>query len=628
MQQRPVVFFSLLTLFLAGMLITSGCETDVGVNKRSESPLAPEILEPTSTTAVETFTLRAYGADSVTLAGTFNNWNSNDLSAAFTLDPDGYTWRLTTTLSAGLQQYKFVLHSGATDTWMTDPEAHEVLGAADPAQANGVRGRILPIIDPLPYIIDRTQLVIYEANLNELSAPGTFAGAVAALTSGAHLSDLGVNAIELLPITAPSYNGWGYDPSLYFAPNPAFGWPNFFAMFVDACHDRGIAVILDMVVNHASGGSALKQLDNFSGSYDFTTTETNPWGLVELNWSDPALKEHIRDALFHWVDTYKIDGFRFDYVEGEGWATWDYIRDELRAHDPNLLLIGEDYRYPNDGNSVTHGYDAQWGGNHTDGWAGGGNNFNQVMTTVLTQTGFAWRGSSTPSFGCADFACRPMWAVANVISGNGQYNGSNGDGFSDVKYLESHDENRIVWAVDNYGSAGVQAVGGLQMARVGSLALMTSVGIPLLFSGQEIGGDEYRDADPTLFKPDFTAGDQELRNWYRSLIRLRLSEPALATEHIFWQWRDVWADHYENTVNYWRGSTSIAEDAEIVLVLNFDDTTHGFNASFPADGTWLRLHPQTGAWESVVVNSGILWVDLPAGSGQLFKKADGVTGIH
>ena len=606
---------------VACLLLLTGCGAD-----QTSSPVAGPGDGPPEK-AVESFTLRAYGADSVTLAGTFNGWNVNDTGASFVLDPDGYTWRLTTTLSAGLQQYKFVLHAGATNTWLTDPEAHEIISTGDPAQGNAVRGRALPAISPLPAPIDRTRLVIYEANLNELSASGTFAGAVGALTSGANLADLGVNCIELLPITAPSYNGWGYDPSLYFAPNPAFGWPNFLAMFVDSCHDRGIAVVLDMVLNHASGGSALRQLDDFSGSYDFTTTEPNPWGMVELNWSNPALKEHIRDALIHWVDTYDIDGFRFDYVEGEGWATWDYVRDELRAHDPDLLLIGEDYRYPNSGNSVTHGYDAQWGGNHTDAWAGGGNNFNQVMTTVLTQNGFAWRGSSVPSFGCFIASCRPMCAVANVVSGNGQYNGVNGDGFSDVKYLESHDENRIVWAVDSYGSAGAQAVGGLQKSRVGALALFTSVGIPMLFSGQEIGSDEFRAADPTLFTPNFVGGDQALRTFYRSLIRLRLESPALWTDHIFWQWRGDGSDHTENTVNYWRGTTDTAANAEVVVALNFDSAAHSLPVKFPADGLWMRLHPDSGAWEHVMISGGELAMTLGAGQGVLFLKNDGVTSV-
>lgn len=617
----------LLILALPSLLgFALGCGTDPVEVSPAPDAGAERRLEDTAT-AVESFVLRAYGADTVTLAGGFNGWNADDPAYGFALDPDGYTWRLTASLPTGLQQYKFVLHAGGQDTWLTDPRAVEVFGAGDPAQANALRGRALPAISPLPAAIDRSRLVIYEANLNELSASGTFAGAVGALTSGANLQDLGVNCVELMPVTAPSYNGWGYDPSLYFATNPAFGTPNFFAMFVDACHDRGIAVVLDMVINHAAGGSALRQLDTFAGTYHFTTAEPNPWGLAELNWSDPALKLHIRDALIHWIDTYKIDGFRFDYVQGEGWPTWEYVRDELRAHKPDILLIGEDFRYPNEGNSVTHGYDAQWGGNHTDGWAGGGNNFNQVMQIVLTQNGFASRGQTAAEYGCFSVSCRPMWAVANVISGNGQYDGSNGDGFSDVKYLESHDENRIVWSVDTFGSTAAQAVGGLQKARVGAYALMTSVGIPMLFAGQEIGSAEYRPADPTLYTPDYTGGDQGLRDLYRNLIRLRLSHPALQSEHIFWQWRSDGSDHVENTVNYWRGSTSVAGAAEIVVALNLDGSDHPFPVRFPADGLWQRYHAEQGAWEQVAVSGGELAVTLPASSALLFLREDGVTGI-
>ncbi|MBK7702307.1 MAG: hypothetical protein IPI34_05135 [bacterium] len=381
-------------------------------------------------------------------------------------------------------------------TWLTDPMAPEVQSGGDPAQANALYGRTLPSIRDLATPVDRTRLVIYEISPNDFSAAGTFAGIISGLDTGANLVDLGVNAVELMPVNAPSYNGWGYDPVLYAAPNPAYGSPYFFALLVDRCHERGMAVILDVVLNHQAGGGVLRQLDTFAGTYHFTTTESNPWGMVELNWSDPALKAHVRDAMLHWVDTYKVDGFRFDYVAGEGWATWEYLRDELRAARPDLLLIGEDFRYPNEGNAVTHGYDAQWGGNHTDAWGGGGNNFLQVMTTNLTQNGFAWRGSTATSLGCWSFGCRNMWASANVIGANSQYNGSNGDGFSDVKSLETHDENRLAWAVDAYGSADAQLIGGRQKSELGAFALLTSVGIPMLYNGQEIGCDEFRPRRP------------------------------------------------------------------------------------------------------------------------------------
>ena len=591
-------------------------------DKGDTGPDDPQVTQ----TVVDTFVLRAYGADEAYMAGNFNGWDDSDPAWAFTDMGDGYTWRLIADMPAGLQHYKFVLWSGAQATWFTDPAAVEVL-SGDPTQANAVYGRSLGAIRDLPEPIDRTRLVIYEIAPNDFSALGSFSGVIGGLTAGPDLVDLGVNAIELMPVTAPAYNGWGYDPALYFAPNASYGWPNIFALLVDRCHQYGIAVILDMVVNHAALGSALRQLDDFSGTYNFTTTEPNPWGMAELNWSDPALRAHILDALLHWVETYKVDGFRFDYVAGEPWSTWEWIRDELRARHPDLLLIGEDFRYPNDGNAVTHGYDAQWGGNHTDGWAGGGNNFNQVMTINLTQNGFATRGQSTPDYGCWSFGCRNMWAAANVISGNSQYNGFIGDGFSDVKYLESHDENRIVWAVNDYGSPGAQAVGGLQKAELGVYALMTSIGIPMIYNGQEIGSGEYRPASPTTYEIDWAGGDADLRAIYRNLIGLRLSEPALQTENIWFTWRGSELDHLEYTLCYWRGSGGNSADAEIVVALNFDDEDHVWPVAFPADGIWHRYHPREGAWEFLEVSGGSLTVDQPASSGILWKRFDGSTGV-
>ena len=617
-----------LALLLGGLF--AGCGD-------TSQPTAPETTAPhledgppsdpsLSTTAVDTFVLRAYGADAVYMAGNFNSWATADAAYAFTADGDGYTWRLAVNMPTGIQQYKLVLWSGGVATWMTDPAAVEVL-SGDPGQANAVYGRAVGTIRDLATPIDRAQLVIYEIAPNDFSSAGSFAGIITGLTTGPNLVDLGVNAIELMPVTAPAYNGWGYDPALYFAPNASYGWPNIFGLLVDRCHQYDIAVILDVVLNHAAGGSVLRQLDDFSGNYDFTTAEDNPWGMVELNWDNQALREHIRDALLHWVETYKVDGFRFDYMSGEDWDTWDYVRDELRTRHPDLLLIGEDFRYPDDGNSVTHGYDAQWGGNHTDGWAGGGNNFNQVMVTNLTQTGFASRGQTTIDSGCWSYLCRNMWAAANVIGGNDQYDGSNGDGFSDVKYLESHDENRVVWAVDTYGAAGAQAVGGLQKAELGAHALMTCIGIPMIYNGQEIGSGEYRDASPTTYEIDWGNGDADLRSVYRNLIALRLSEPALQSGNIWFSWRDGWLDHLEYTLCYWRGAGATSTDAEIVVALNFDDQAHTWDVAFPADGTWYRFHPSNGAWEAVSVSGGVLSLAQDASSGAVFKRADGITGV-
>ncbi len=585
--------------------------------------------DPFAKTRTDTFVLRAYGLDSVYLAGTVNNWNTQDPAWQLTLQTDGYTWQLIKDVPDGLMSYKFIIREGANMAWLTDPAAVEVTPDGvngSPSYWNAVRGRTYITPQDLPQPSDRSRLVIYEANLNEFSATGTFAGAVSGLTSGADLEDLGINALELMPVTAPSYNGWGYDPVLQFAPNPSFGWPSTFALLVDAAHGKGMAVILDVVLNHMAGSTPLRQLDDFTGRNDFTTTESNPFGMVEMNWTNPALKDYMIDALSHWVQAYKVDGFRFDFISGEPYTTWVYIKNELRARFPDLLLIAEDFGYPT--NSVTYGYDAQWGGNHTDSWGGGGNNFNQVMITALTENGFAWRGQTTISIGAFGPAYNNMWAVANVISGNSGYAGSApGDGFSDIKYLESHDENRVVWAVDNLGSAGAMAIGGTQKAYLGAVVNMTTIGIPMLFNGQELGAAEYRPEGISQTKVDYAGGDQDLRRAYKRLISLRLNHPALATENIFFQWRAGSLDQTDYTMTYWRGSTTASDQAEIVVVCNFDHNDHAWAVPFPATGTWLKYDLVAGNITLTPVTGSTLSMTVPASTGLIFVREDGVTGV-
>ncbi|MEN8008103.1 MAG: alpha-amylase family glycosyl hydrolase [Candidatus Krumholzibacteriota bacterium] len=622
---RSFLLWILFTLCLSlGLLAVGGCSEQSALLDPAERAGVSDGKAHT-----DTFTLLAYDLDSVHLAGSFNGWVDNDPAWELTLQPDGYSWRLIAQVPDGMITYKFVLRIGAQMEWLTDPAAVEVTPDgfhSSPAYWNSQRGRQIVTPDPLPAPIDRTRLVIYEVNLNDFSATGTFAGATANLTALADLADLGVNAIELMPVTAPSYNGWGYDPVLQYAPNPFFGWPTTFAGLVDAAHDLGMAVILDSVINHMSGSAPLRQLDDFTGTNHFTTTEANPWGLVELNWTDPALKEHILGSLCHWVDTYKVDGFRFDYIGGEPYSTWVWVKDQLRAKYPDLLLIAEDFNYP--ANSITYGFDAQWGGNHTDGWGGGGNNFNQVMITALTQNGFAWRGELVPSVGAWGIAYNNMWAVANVISGNSNYAGAApGDGFSDVKFLESHDENRVAWSVDNIGSVDAQTIGGIRKAHLGAVVSLTSVGIPMIYNGQEIGSDEYRPQGTSTYKINWNGGDAGVRRAYKALINFRLNHPALNTENIFFHWRPGNIDQVEYTMVYWRGSTNVDNQAEVVVACNFDHLDHTLDVPFPATGIWVKYDALAGNMETVSVPGPTRTMIIPASSALMWFKEDGVTGV-
>jgi 1,4-alpha-glucan branching enzyme len=611
------------------VLALAGCTAD----PEPLGPAVPTGPDPdgaeTAKVFTDTFRLRAYDLDSVHVAGTLNGWADEDSTWALTLQPDGYTWELAREVPDVLHQFKYVIRKDGESAWLTNPDAKDILPDGfhgSPSYWNEARGRDFPTPDPLPAPIPRNQLVIYEISLNDFSASGSFTGAIANLTAGADLADLGVNALQLMPITAPSYNGWGYDPVLQAAPNGAFGWPIHFAYFVDAAHDLGMAVILDVVVNHMAGSAPLRQLDDFTGTYRFTTTESNPWGLVELNWSDPALREHIVESLSHWVTAYNVDGFRFDYIGGEPYATWVWLRDQLLTRHPDLLLIAEDFSYV--ANSVSYGFDAQWGGQHTDPWGGGGNNFNQVLATALSQNGFSSRGTTAIQTGAWGPAYNNMWAVANVISGNSQYAGGNpGDGFSDVKYLESHDENRVVWYVNNVGSPGAQAIGGIRKAHLGAVVSLTSVGIPMLFNGQEIGSGEWRNPSPVTYKVDWNNGDAGVRQTYKTLIDWRLNLPALQSENIFFHWRDGNVDQVEATLVYWRGSTNTSADAEVVVACNFDHLDHELTVPFPRAGTWVRFDPYAGWVMTEVLETASLTLDLPASTALVWVRQNATTGV-
>ncbi len=155
-----------------------------------------------------------------------------------------------------------------------------------------------------------------------------------------YLENLGVNAIELMPITEfdGNYN-WGYSPNHYFAPDKAYGSEKQIKEFIDECHKRGIAVILDMVFNHATGLNPMNKLYPYGAEL-----AQNPWfntnpphgDNVYEDWNHdfPETKNMFRRSLQFWLNEYKVDGFRMDLSHGLCGTTFDrleHIRDYYAA---------------------------------------------------------------------------------------------------------------------------------------------------------------------------------------------------------------------------------------------------------------------------------------------------------
>lgn len=172
--------------------------------------------------------------------------------------------------------------------------------------------------------VKQSDLIIYELLLRDFTGTegkalgnGTVNAAIEKLD---YLKELGVNAIELLPIMEfAGNNSWGYNTNFYMAPDKAYGTPDDYRAFIDAAHERGMAVILDIVFNQSDGGHPWYDMVRrninpfYNGSAPHSYSVLNDWNqdceLVQQQW---------RDALDYWMTAYKVDGFRFDLVKGLG----------------------------------------------------------------------------------------------------------------------------------------------------------------------------------------------------------------------------------------------------------------------------------------------------------------------
>jgi len=212
------------------------------------------------------------------------------------------------------------------------------------------------------------EMIIYELHVGTFSEEGTFAGIIPHLDE---LLELGVNTLNLMPVAQfPGERNWGYDGTYPFAVQNSYGGPDGLKDLVDACHQRGMAVILDVVYNH------LGPEGNYLADYGpyFTDRFRTPWGQA-LNfdgaYSDPVRSYFIENAL-HWFDAYHVDGLRLDAVHAIcdlgakhflrelGEVVENYCKTKGRRH----LLIPEsdlnDARLIRPRSLDGHGLDAQW----------------------------------------------------------------------------------------------------------------------------------------------------------------------------------------------------------------------------------------------------------------------------
>ena len=214
---------------------------------------------------------------------------------------------------------------------------------------------------------DEHKLIIYELLVRDFLEDHSYTSLYDTLD---YLTNLGINAIELMPVNEFEGNeSWGYNPSYHGALDKYYGTPNDFKKFVDACHERGIAVILDIVFNHGFSQNPLCQL--YWDSKNNKPDATNPFVNVnakhdfnvgyDFNHESPAFKAYMKQNLEYWTNEYHIDGYRFDLSKGftqnntlgdvSAWGRYDLSRvnnikrifNEVRAVNPDSYIILEHF---------------------------------------------------------------------------------------------------------------------------------------------------------------------------------------------------------------------------------------------------------------------------------------------
>lgn len=346
-------------------------------------------------------------------------------------------------------------------------------------------------------------LIFYEMHIGTFTEDGTFDAAVHRLDD---IAATGINAIELMPVCQfPGSRNWGYDGVFLYSVQNNYGGPEGLKRFVDACHQRGIAVFLDVVYNHVGyEGNYLP----FYGPY-FSDKYQTPWGKAfnyDGAWSD-GVRAFIVGNVLHWAELYHVDGLRLDAVheifDRNAVRIWDVLRQEVKAWEARmgrrLYLVAEsDINSPRTVAPVSiggQGFDAQWL-----------DDFHHALYVLLDREG----RKHYKDFGSlAQFA--KAYTEGFVHSGEWvsfrhRRHGASSAGLPGEKFVVFNQNHDIPG--NRPGGQRLSVLVDQPRLKLAAAALLLSPYLPLLFMGEEYGED-----NPFNFFSDHE--DRQLRNELR-----------------------------------------------------------------------------------------------------------------
>ena len=487
-----------------------------------------------------TVTLKFYAPEksTVNLIGDHNNWEVNSSSFMSLSTDSSYWWKTITNLTPGLNYtYQYLVDgvikiADPLSTLILDPNNDGNIGSFNypnpipypSSKTNGFVSIIQPGKTPYNWVNnnfnppEKKDLIIYELLVRDFVLTHSYQTLIDTLD---YLSELGINAIELMPPGEFENNeSWGYNPSFHMALDKYYGTPDHFKSFIDSCHGRGIAVINDIVFNQAFGQSPMVNLywdgaNNRPAANNPWFNEICPhppycWG-YDFDHSSQATKNFMDRVTNYWLDEYHIDGFRFDFTKGFSNNSNNYdddridllkrMADTIWSVHPNAYVILEHWASNNE-EKILANYGMMLWGNVTHGYQ---------------ESGMGYPANSNLSWGVYKYR---LWNEPHLIS-----------------YMESHDEERIMYKNITYGNTnGSQnaknPITALERTEGLAVLMLTTPGPKMIWQFGEIGYDISIDVPcrtcnkPILWNYFLENSRKRLYDVYKSSIELRKSHPV------------------------------------------------------------------------------------------------------
>ena len=528
------------------------------------------------------FRVWAPNASAVSVVGDFNGWDPK--AHPLERGERGVWGRDVDGVRVG-QQYQFHIENGDRSWDKNDPYAREV----DAKTGKGV------IYDdsrfawksPDNVLPNWNELVIYELHVGTFrAAPGKFGTFDQVIERLPYLKNLGVNALEIMPPMAfPMETSWGYTMTNPFAVEPSYGGGDAFKRLVDAAHQQGIAIVLDVVINHFGPDDLdLWQFDGWSennkgGIYFYNDHRAwTPWGENRPDFGRGEVRQYLRDSVMVWLEQFHVDGLRFDATlfvrnsRGEnnspdtdlpdGWSLMQWINQEVKHFFPKTLLIAEDIQR------------------------------NEWVTKTIAEGGLGYDTQWDPAFLhplretliVAEDEDRSLDKVTESILYR-----YNEDYIQRVIFSESHDsvangQARLPQQIHPDDSASYFA---RKRSTLGAGILFTSPGIPMLFEGQEIlESGWFRDTVPVDWSK--LKSFRGINRLYRDLVHLRrnsfdntrgLIGPFAVVHH---------RNDEEKMIGFhrWRDH-GLRDDVIVVASFTTKAFPDGYRVGLPAAGRWI-----------------------------------------